>query len=286
MVAMDLGASFGSTAEIYSLMGWWEDAGLDVLVDEAPRDWLARVESPAPRAVPAPVPTASPQDQRPAPTQTAPNQTAPAAVSPGPATQAPAHPAPKAMPAAPAAQGLPDTLPAFHAWLASSNDIPMPIATRVAAMGDIATGLMVLVDLPEAEDPANGRLLSGPAGDLFDKMLFAMGRDRQSLYLSAMAPGHPAGGYVDRAQGTLFARLARHHVALAKPRALLLMGEQPTRTFLNLGFVEARGKVHDVPLPGGAVSAVATFHPRTLLQHPQQKRRAWEDLQLLMKILE
>lgn len=270
---MDLGANLGSTAEIASLMGWWEDAGLDVLVDEAPRDWLVRAETPAARPVAASVqPAAQPF-----------SQSAPASAPAAPAAraEAPARPAP-----APVAAGLPDTLAGFQSWLATSDAIAMPLSARVAPSGDPATGLMVLVDLPEAEDRAAARLLSGPAGDLFDKMLSAMGRDRSALYLSAMAPGRPSGGFVDREQGTLFARLARHHVTLAKPRALLLMGEQPSRTFLNLGFVEARGQVHEITLPGGPVSAVATFHPRTLLQHPQQKRRAWEDLQLLMKILE
>jgi DNA polymerase len=41
-----------------------------------------------------------------------------------------------------------------------------------------------------------------------------------------------------------------------------------------------------IDLPGGAVPAIATFHPRTLIQHPAQKARAWADLQLLMKTLE
>ncbi|WP_315764095.1 uracil-DNA glycosylase [Sphingomonas sp. Y38-1Y] len=41
-----------------SALDWWADAGVDVLVDEEPRDWLARpvrpaVAAPAPAAVPA-----------------------------------------------------------------------------------------------------------------------------------------------------------------------------------------------------------------------------------------
>jgi len=171
------------------------------------------------------------------------------------------------------------------AWLATSEQLAMPLSARTAPTGDPSSALMVLVDLPEAEDAASGRLLSGPVGELFDKMIAATGRDRQSLYLAAMAPGRPAGGYVDRAAGALFGELARHHVALARPRVLLLLGEQPCRAFLNLGFVEARGRAHDVKLPDGTTTAIATFHPRTLLQHPEQKKRSWEDLQLLMKIL-
>ena len=251
---MDLGANIGSSAELASLVTWWQDAGLDTLVEDTPRDWLARVEpAAAPAAVTAPV-------------------TATAAQPAAPDTGA-------------ARPSLPDTLPTFQAWLASSEKLSIPLAARVAPSGDVASGVMMLVDLPEADDPLTGRLLSGPAGQLFDKMIAAMGRDRDSLDLAAMAPGRPAGGYVDKASGTLFGELARHHVALARPRVLLLMGEQPSRAFLDIGFVEARGRIHDVRLPGGAVPAIATFHPRTLLQHPEQKKRAWEDLQLLMKAL-
>ena len=245
---MEAGGNIASSADVASLIDWWQDAGLDVLIDEAPRDWLARVE----RATPSVVARAKPAPSTPA------------------AVREPVFPA---------------TLPAFQAWLATSDKIAMPLAARVAPSGDPASGLMVLIDLPEADDAASGRLLSGPAGQLFDKMIAAIGRGRESLYLAAMAPGRPAGGYVDKAGAALFGELARHHVALARPRALLLMGEQPSRAFLGVGFVEGRGRTHDVQLAGGATIAVATFHPRTLLQHPQQKRRAWEDLQLLMKSL-
>lgn len=254
---MVFGGNHASAAELASLMGWWRDAGLEVLAADEPCDWLAPVERPAER-------TANTTMMEPP-------------ARPAAAPVAAERPAPPA--------SFPDTLPAFQQWLATSEKIAMPMPARVAPMGDPASGLMVLVDLPEQVDPANGRLLSGPVGELFDKMLSAVNRDRQSLYLSAMAPGWPTGGVVDRAMGALFNELARHHVALARPRALLLMGEQPSRAFLGKGFVEARGSVHDVQLPGGAIKAVATFHPRTLLQHPQQKRRAWEDLQLLMKLL-
>lgn len=255
---MDLGANHGSAEYLSSLMGWWHEAGLDTLVDEEPRDWLAKAERPI------------------APALSVPAATAPVAPE---ARPAPVRPAPVAAPS------LPDNLAAFQAWLLSSETLPMPMPSRVAPMGDAASGLMVLIDVPEAGDPEAGALLSGPEGALFDNMIGAMKRDRQSLYLAAMAPGRPTGGYVDKATGMLFNELARHHVALARPRALLLMGEAPSRAFLNLGFVEARGRVHDIQLPGGATQAVATFHPRTLLQHPQQKRRAWEDLQMLMKLI-
>ena len=250
---MVFGGNHPSSDEVASLLGWWRDAGLDVLIDEEPRDWLARAEASAELAAAAP---------------------AAALIAKAPAP-----------PVAPPAPSFPDTLAGFCEWLASTDRISIPLASRIAPVGDAASGLMTLIDLPEPGDVDSQVLFSGPSGALFDKMLSAIGRDRQSLYLVAMAPGWPGGGFVDKAMGALFVELARHHVALARPRALLLMGEQPSRAFLGMGFVEARGKVHDVALDGGAVRAVATFHPRTLLQHPEQKRRAWDDLQLLKSLL-
>ena len=249
---MDSGGIQLSGADITSLMSWWSDAGVDVLIDESPRNWLTPVERPAAAPPPPPVETKVADTQQPL-----------------------SAPAPS----------FPDTLDAFRTWLVTSEKLSLPLASRIPPVGDPASGLMMLVDMPDAADVEAGQLLTGEAGLLFDRMIAAMGRDRASLYLSAMAPGRPGGGYVDRAAAVLFGELARHHVGLVRPRALLLMGEAPSRTFLNMGFVEARGRVHEVPLPGGAVPAIATFHPRTLLQHPAQKKRAWDDLQMLMKLI-
>ncbi len=241
---MKMGGMTDPAAEIASLLAWWQEAGVDVLVDDATRDWLAPVMR-LPMSVAKPVPAV-------------------------------------ALPAAP--PPLPDTLAGFQQWLATSADILLPPSARIAPAGDSATGRMLLIDLPEAGDLEDGQLMTGETGRLFDRMIAAIGRDRASVYLAAMAPGRPAGGYVDPASADLFARLARHHVAVARPRALLLMGDAPSRALLGTGFIEARGRIHEVDLPGGPVRAVATFHPRTLLQHPAQKARAWADLQLYMTI--
>jgi uracil-DNA glycosylase family 4 len=243
---MRVGEIINPAAEIASLLSWWQEAGVDVLIDEESRNWLA----PAKRAT-APV----------------------------------AHKAAVAPLAKATTTELPAGLADFQTWLATSDDIPVPVAARIAPTGDIASGLMLLSDLPEAEDAESGQIMSGTIGRLFDRMIAAIGRDRASIYLAAMVPGRTAGGYVDPASAALFTRLARHHVNVAQPRVLLLLGEAPARAMLGLGFVEARGRVHTVDLPGGAVRAIASFHPRTLIQHPAQKARAWADLQLLMKTL-
>ena len=75
------------------------------------------------------------------------------------------------------------------------------------------------------------------------------------------------------------AAIARRHVALAKPKRLLLLGDATCRALLGKPLTAARGHVHKIE----GVRAVATFHPRFLLDRPSNKALAWRDLLLLME---
>lgn len=225
-----------------SALSWWQEAGVDTFVAEAPRDWL------------------------------------------NPAAKAPAA----ATPAAPPPAQLPATLEAFQAWLTTSDEPPLPPLSmrRVPPAGDPATGLMVLVDMPSAEDVTPGKLLAGAVGQLFDRMMSAIGRDRDSLYLASLAPFRTATGTLDAASSAALAELARHHIALARPKALLLFGDSCCKALLGDGVFASRGRWHELATPAGAVRTLATIRPENLLKQPGQKKHAWEDLKMLREGLE
>jgi DNA polymerase len=75
------------------------------------------------------------------------------------------------------------------------------------------------------------------------------------------------------------AEIARRHIALAKPKRLLLFGDGPSLALLGKRVVEARGHVHKVE----GVRTIVTFHPRHLVNRPLDKSLAWKDLLLLME---
>ena len=56
-------------------------------------------------------------------------------------------------------------------------------------------------------------------------------------------------------------------------------GDGPARALLGKPLPEARGHVHKIE----GVRTVATFHPRSLINQPSNKARAWKDLLLLME---
>lgn len=160
---------------------------------------------------------------------------------------------------------------------------PDPFA--VAPSGTAAAGLMVLVDMPEPEDIAGGRLLSGPAGRLFDRMLAAIGRERDAVYIASIAATRTPTGRIEAAALAGHAAAARRQVAAAAPRVLVLLGDTTSRAFLEMPVAAARGAVHQVEIEGIPMRAIATFHPRTLLQHPLAKAEAWTDLRRIAQEL-
>jgi len=224
-----------------SVLKWWQDAGVDVMIDEEPRDWL-RPKATAP-AAPVPAAEAPPQDV------------------------------------------LPDQLDMFQAYLRESDGLAFasPSAPRVCPSGDPASGLMMITDMPAAEDCAAGTLISGEAGRLFDRMLAAIGRDRNSIYLASLACFRsPDGRFTDPA-ATQCATLARHHIGLVAPKAALLMGDAASKALTGMSMVQARGRWHEIATHAGPVRAIVTFPPDYLLKLPSAKAMAWADLQLLMQ---
>ncbi len=240
-------------AEAESLIGWWRDAGVDVLIDEAPRDWLAEAR-PAPRDLPAVAPTAE-----------------------GSARQVPASAARKA-------PVLPLALADLVEWLANDTQTlaDYPVRQRLRPEGDPSNGPMIVTDVPERGDAVAGHLLSGEIGALFDKMIAAWKIDRARIYLTAMAPGRPASGQIDPVSLELLGPILVQHIRLAAPKKLWLMGEAASRAVLGTNVAEARGRLHHINYGGVTVEAIATLHPRVLLREPKSKARVWEDMQRLI----
>ena len=190
------------------------------------------------------------------------------------ATAATALPAEAEVPAAP----LPATLEAFVAWR-TGPEVPEAAwgTPLLPPEGDPAADLMFIVDCPEEE-----ALLDGAPGRLFDRMLAAIGRDRASIHLAALAVARPVGGRLPPELLPELTTLLRHHIALAAPKRLLVAGSAASRALIGMDGARARGSLTAVNLEVGTVDAVVSWHPRFLLERPAAKAEAWKDLQLLM----
>ena len=109
------------------------------------------------------------------------------------------------------------------------------------------------------------------------KMLAAINVDEGAAYSASLACFHLPAAKLDADALERCAELMRHHIALVKPKRLLLLGDAPARALTGQPLASARGKVHRIE----GVRSVATFHPRFLLARPSDKALAWRDLLLL-----
>lgn len=243
-----------------STLDWWRDAGVDVLVDDAARDWLAVVP-----AVPLPGESRGP-------------------VAMGSEGHAADRGSSILGPGVRRAGALPGTWAGFAAWRNSPEAPDAELrGVAITASGPAQAPLMVLVDCPDRDDEAGGALLSGAAGRLFDRMLAAIGMTRAEVHLAAVCAKRPVAG---RMPPELVERLydcARHHVGLVAPQRLLLLGNAASRAILATDTAHARGSLRSFNHKDPEVGVVATHHPRLLLEQPARKADAWRDLQVLVK---
>lgn len=200
-------------------------------------------------------------------------------------------PKPQAVPELRPAPRAPDPAAALpdEAWARATTlaDFTAALAAHPLADGDPASGLMLMGEGPSAEDLRTLRPFSGPAGDLLDAMLAAIGRNRASAYITNLcvrraAPGTPSAQCVARDL-----ELARRHVALVRPRALVLLGGVPAQAITGdrAPVMKARGRWHALDFGGVAVPTLVTVNPAYLLRRPLAKREAWADLRSLQQRL-
>ncbi len=223
--------------DVASLMGWWQDAGVDQAIAEEPQPWLGR------SAVAQPVK------------------------------------------AEPIVAPLPGSLDTLANWIKNSPDFTEagPSQRRIAPAGMPHANVMILTDMPESDDHLSGQMMSGQVGILFDRMLAAIGLDRSTVWISSLSPSRPATGRIAADDLVRLSEIAQHHIKIAAPKRLWLLGQTTSRAVLGVDELATKGKLHLINHGTCMVEVVASMHPRLLLQNPARKAGVWAEMQMLMK---
>lgn len=241
----------------YDLVHWWAVAGIDVAFEEAPRNRLAKTSCAKP---PVP-PRQEVKNPSLAPTEDVVAQ----------------------------AQSLEDLARIMREFEGCA--LKKTATQMVFADGTPGAPVMIVGEAPGAEEDKLGRPFVGRAGQLLDRMLASIGLDRSRVYITNVVPWRPPGNRTPTLQETaLCLPFITRHIALARPKILMTMGNPATQALLNVkeGITRVRGTWHRYEIvPGGPViPALPTLHPAYLLRTPAAKRYAWADLLALQKVLE
>lgn len=144
-------------------------------------------------------------------------------------------------------------------------------------------GLIVLTDMPSADDDAAGNILSGASGEMMDKMLNAIGMSRDNVSILPMLFWRTPGGRTPSSEELELARpFVNRAIELLKPRVILTLGTLPATEVggVNLG----RGHGVPVVLDNGA-TIMPIYHPNYLMLKPTAKRDVWNALQNVQNLL-
>ena len=131
------------------------------------------------------------------------------------------------------------------------------------------------------DEDLEGLPFVGRSGQLLDRMLAAIGLDRQSVYIANVIPWRPPGNRTPTPQETEICRpFIERQVELVGPKILVTLGGPSAKTLLNAteGVLRLRGtwKAH-VTASGTSIPAMPTLHPAYLLRNPAHKKLAWRD---------
>lgn len=265
--------------QLAALLNWYVAMGVDEAIDATPHDSFA---PPVPVAVTA----------RPASASAAP----PRAFVPPLAAPAVARPLASATSEIASARQRAEaatTLAELEAAVSSFDGCALrKTATHtVFADGTPHAPVMVIGEAPGADEDRIGKPFVGRSGQLLDRMLAAIGLDRQhNVYITNILFWRPPGNRKPTdAEIALCLPFVWRHIALGTPKVVVLSGGTATSAILGRaeGITKLRGRWFDLAVPGldHPIPALTTYHPSFLLRTPARKSESWRDfLELQSKL--
>lgn len=161
---------------------------------------------------------------------------------------------------------------------------------NVYGEGDPLAHLMVVGEGPGETEDLMGRPFVGRAGQLLDKMLGAIGLEREDVYIcntvkcrpTLPGPRGPRNRAPEPAEMANCRPFLDEQIEIVAPDVLLALGAPAAKSFLGNDFqiTKMRGRWYAGP---GGIPLMATFHPAYVLRQTggeieAVKRLVWADL--------
>lgn len=157
----------------------------------------------------------------------------------------------------------------------------------VFGVGDPEARLMFIGEGPGLEEDRQGLPFIGPSGQLLTKMIEAMGLSREEVYITNVVKCRPP----EKRSPEPFevkecAPFLKKQIQVVKPDVIVTVGRFATVTLLQVDepLGKLRGRWHEYM----ETAVMPTYHPAYLLrqeENPEFKKKAWNDLQMVMKRL-
>ncbi|MFM8701347.1 MAG: uracil-DNA glycosylase [Hyphomicrobiales bacterium] len=267
--------ALNTAADAADLLRWYRLAGVDAILDEEPHDRFAAqpvVERP-------PAPREASSALRPS---VAPAQDTVTSQQRGTEQSVPLRPEEAVLSARRLAADA-TTLAELRTALESFYDCALRRTAKnaVVSTGPVGAGVMIIGDVPDADEDRTSVAFSGEAGDLLDRMLAAIGLARSDVAVTPAIPWRPPGNRaLSPHEIAVCEPFLKRQIALVQPGMIVCMSGIAARLILGRTeqVLQLRGKWFECTTGMTGVPTIVSLHPAMLLRHPLQKRHAWQDL--------
>lgn len=264
-------------AALLALLDFYVEAGVDIALDEEPRDRLADTAEGAGQP-PAPSPRSERALTGQLPVQRIEGRALP--LSPDDAAHAARERAKRV-----------ESLAELEALLAGFEGCGLRVTAKnlVFADGNPDGRVMFVGEAPGGDEDRIGKPFVGRSGQLLDRMLAAIGLDRTGVYIANVVPWRPPGNRTPTPQELAVCKpFIEKQIELADPDILVCLGGPSAQSLLNVkdGVLKTRGRWFPYQTGRREIRALATLHPAYLLRQPLQKRLAWRDFRALKRALD
>lgn len=156
----------------------------------------------------------------------------------------------------------------------------------VGFFGNINSKLLIIDGPPDVEEDKKGVSFVSSKGLLFEKMLNAIELTMNKIFIVKGIPWRPPGNrYPTNEEIKICRPFIFNLINLLEPRIIVCLGEVPTYQILesNESIIKMRGKWRTLKSnrSNSEFSVLSTFSVSHLLNRPDLKKYAWEDLKLL-----
>jgi uracil-DNA glycosylase family 4 len=144
--------------------------------------------------------------------------------------------------------------------------------------------LMFIGEAPGEEEDRQGRPFVGAAGQLLNNLLNKLGLSREEVYITNVVksrPPHNRDPEPDEIAACF--PFLQQQIKAIRPKVIVALGRLAAQTLLNTRepLTRLRGRWHAYD----HIPVMPTFHPSYLLRFPKERKKTWEDMQLVMERL-
>ena len=155
----------------------------------------------------------------------------------------------------------------------------------VFGVGNHNADWLIIGEAPGAEEDRQGEPFVGRAGKLLNSMLFACGLQREQVFIANILKCRPPNNRDPKPDEVVAcSSYLKEQIGLLQPKIILAVGRIAAQNLLQTETPIGKMRGQRYQYADTGIPVVVTYHPAYLLRSPREKRKAWQDLQLAMRV--